>query len=221
MSLLDTRTPIVHPSYAGPATRSPRTVAARPGFGMLAFGVLLPAAVIVIECVSRMCAGTFFDPLPTPGHLALALSVPLGNAAVWAVLRRSSPGVAAPRPRSLVLGMANGFVIAAASYYTLLFLPLIPFAVIAIILYGLGLLPLAPLLGLIAALRLRQQVAEPSPDVNVARTPGLWRGFALGGVAVVALVAPAVLTQYGLGRAASTDPVVSESGVRFMRRLGS
>src|SRR5687768_811854 len=62
--------------YASPGTRRVPAADSGPGIAMIAFGVALPLAVILIECLTRMCASAFFDPLPTPWHLAFALAVP-------------------------------------------------------------------------------------------------------------------------------------------------
>lgn len=210
------------PGYASPATPSAAPARDAPGIASLVLGVLIPVAVIVIECMTRMCASTFFDPLPTPWHVAVALTVPLANAAVWAALRGSHSSVRPPRPFPLALGIANGFAIAASLYYTFLFLPLLPFALVAVILYGMGLLPMAPLLAFITAVRLRLYMPEPiSPRDNSPQSPGLWRGIAVGAVAVGAIVAPSVLTSHGLDLALSDDARTRESGVRFLRRFGS
>src|SRR5687768_11654492 len=51
-----------------PALPSPRTRAAFPswlGAACALFGILLPLIALVFELVTGLCAGTFFDPLPT------------------------------------------------------------------------------------------------------------------------------------------------------------
>ena len=39
--------------------------------------------MILLELFTGLCANTFFDPLPTPGHLLLAGLVPIANGALW------------------------------------------------------------------------------------------------------------------------------------------
>src|SRR5688572_15939650 len=62
------------------------------GAGLMAWGVVLPAITILVELGTRMCADTFFDPMPTPFHVLLALSVPAANLAAWLVLNEAAAG---------------------------------------------------------------------------------------------------------------------------------
>ena len=75
----------------------------RLGF-VLAFGVILPCVTIGVELVSGMCAAVLFDPLPTWGHVALNLAVPLAFGSAWWGLRAE-----AVRPWQVhLLGLALG-----------------------------------------------------------------------------------------------------------------
>jgi hypothetical protein len=109
-----------------------------PGQLMLAFGVIFPLAVIALELAARLCAQTFFDPLPSYWHVAAAAIVPAGNLWLWLHLRGGRFG-----PLKL-LAFANGAAIAIAGFYAILFLPLLPLAIVGIIVL-IGLMPLAPL----------------------------------------------------------------------------
>jgi hypothetical protein len=91
-----------------------------PGWWLLVFGVVIPLGTVVFEFVTGACAGIFFDPLPTLGHVVLTTLVPVANLLVWLAVRR---GDLRWRAR---LGWANGFAIGIASAYALLFLPLTP-----------------------------------------------------------------------------------------------
>jgi hypothetical protein len=62
--------------------------AARPAAVTLFAGVLLPLAALVAETCFRLCTGIFFNPLPTPLHIALVASVPATNLWTWLALRR-------------------------------------------------------------------------------------------------------------------------------------
>ena len=105
-------------------------------------------------------------------HAVLVTLVPLVNLAVWIAVCRGD------RRWRTALGWANGFAIGVALVYALLFLPATPFAVIGILVYGFGFVPLAPLVSLVCALvlrsRLRRRGAEGTP------LPGLWRGAGAG-----------------------------------------
>jgi hypothetical protein len=116
---------------------------------MLVFGVILPLVTIGFELITRLCAGTFFDPMPTLIHLALVTIVPLGNATAWLAVY----------PKKVIIGRGvwwiNGAAFGVSLFYSILFLPMSPFAAIGILYLGFGLLPLAPLFAFGCAWRLR------------------------------------------------------------------
>src|SRR5262245_19714053 len=103
----------------------------KPGIWLLIFGVIYSAAVTEFELVTRMCAEALFDPMPTPLHVVLVAAAPLVNLALWLVLRRDK----AP---SRWWALAGGAASAIALCYALVFLPLYPLAVVAVVIYGLG-----------------------------------------------------------------------------------
>jgi len=177
-------------------------------------GIVMPIVTNLIEALTHMCADAFFDPLPTVGHLFAVAAVPLANAAaLWVLKTRAA--------RHLHAAMfAQGFAVAVATVYSLLFVPLTPVALFAVVFWGLGLLPLTPLLSQIASLRalaalgvLRRALALP------ARRMG-WAGLAAGVGALVALSIPATLTRVMLVRAASDDAAVSRPAIGWLRRIG-
>src|SRR5262249_40141700 len=155
-----------------------------PSAWLLALGVLYPAVVIGIELATHMCAQTFFDPMPTWGHVVAIAFVPFTNFVIWMYLEHGGPWSI----KGLIF--VQGIAIAIASIYALLFLPLVPIAFVAI-LVGIGLLPLAPLAAFVCALRLRTALARTRPDLRLGRP--LLGGLAAGLVLLVALdVAPSV-----------------------------
>src|SRR5262249_23714151 len=101
----------------------PENIGSAPGELVLFFGVLLPAAVIVLELPVHLCAQTLFDPLPTYWHALAAALVPASNLLLWVRLRHR--GVAPIK----WLAFVNGVGIAIAGAYSLLFLPVLPLAV--------------------------------------------------------------------------------------------
>src|SRR5215510_255721 len=111
---------------------------------MLLFGVIYPAAVIGIELAWGLCSRTFFDPMPTYWHAAVIAFVPASNLLIWTHLQFGKSW------NVKWLAFANGGAIAIAGFYTLLFLPLLPMAIIGI-LFVIGLLPLAPLVSFVCA----------------------------------------------------------------------
>src|SRR5438093_6712458 len=48
---------------------------------VILFGVFLPLGTLFAELATHMCAGTFFDPIPTWWHVALVALVPVANLA--------------------------------------------------------------------------------------------------------------------------------------------
>ncbi len=184
------------------------------------FGIVLPAATVAIELYTRMCAETFFDPIPTLWHAVLAALVPAANLAlVWALIRGNTK-----RPGALFL--ANGVAIGVSGFYALLFLPLAPLAAVAVVIYGLGLLPFAPLFGLISALMLRRALRRQVETSGPARAtpsamPRVWRGIALAAVAMVLVELPVATTRVGMHWAASSTAEDRSSAIRFLRTFGS
>ncbi len=176
------------------------------------FGILLPAAVIAIEATFRLCAEAFFDPMPTWAHLLLIASVPATNAVALLHVRRQP---AAPAPWLQAMLAAS---IAVAGFYALLFLPLAPIAVVAILFYGLGLLPFGPATGCLSAIALLRRLrAGPAPTPRRPIVIGALAGL----TALVVLDIPGVATRLGLIWAASSDTAVRERGLATLRTFGS
>jgi hypothetical protein len=135
---------------------------------LLLFGVGLPVITLAFEYFAGMCAARLFDPLPTLWHVLLVATVPLTNFLVWGAVRNE-------RAEQLTrLGWLNGFAFGIGLVYALLYLPLTPFAIPGLIVYGIGLLPLTPLLSLIATLHFRQHLRVLGDRAR--RLPGLWPG---------------------------------------------
>ena len=58
---------------------------------LLVFGVVLPLITLGVESATHMCAGAFFDPIPTWWHMLLVGLVPLANYFVWRAVRERNP----------------------------------------------------------------------------------------------------------------------------------
>lgn len=180
------------------------------GFSLLA-GVLLPLFTIGFEMITRMCAETLFDPIPSLAHLAVITAVPLLNLKLW-IMRR--------REQSVGRGwlFAAGAAAAVGACYSLLFLPIYPIAVIGIIFFGLGLLPFAPFTAGIAAL---------TSGIGAGRRGGapfhklLWTGFAAGFVVTLALDVPTAITRYAVRSSVSLDAATRARAVDLMRTVGN
>lgn len=165
-----------------------------------------------------MCAEVFFDPLPTTWHLLLVIFVPLAQLQVWFAIRRGRP------ERLRLAGFINAIVIGISIFYAIIYLSILPLALLTIVI-GLGFLPLAPYFSLVAALLMRyrlNQIAAISPPKSFAvrkRGLALGLGLTLGMLALIEL--PATLTRIGLQKAVSASPQTRAEGIRFLRKYGS
>jgi len=182
-----------------------------PGAWMLVFGVIYPAAVIAIELATQMCAESLFDPMPTYWHTLAISLVPAGNLLLWSRIRDGAP------VKLAWLAFANGAVMAIAGFYTLLFLPLLPIAVVATLI-GIGLLPLAPLASFACALKLRAGYRRTHRER--ASSWSLFGGVGAGLVLLLALDIPPAATRLGVQWAASSEPTERERGLTLLRVLG-
>jgi hypothetical protein len=118
-------------------------------------GVALPVAAIGTEWTVGWSARAYVNPVPNGWLLALALSAPLANLMLWFRC------CAVPSPRWLVrcdtviVPAANLLALLVSFGYSLLYVPVIPTAVILSVV-AIGLLPLAPFFTFHTAWRLRQ-----------------------------------------------------------------
>ncbi len=180
---------------------------------ILIFGVVLPAAALLVELMTRMSAGAFFDPLPTLGHVLLVASVVAANG--WARFVVSRNKIAQVRWAVL----ANGFAIGIALVYSILFFPVLPIAVIGLIWFGLGALGLAPLASLIVAFRLRVLLSRCTEQQRT--WPRTLAGIALGLATLFALELPATITRMSARMAMADTAETRSRGMRLLRAVGS
>jgi hypothetical protein len=175
------------------------------------FGVLLPLVTLGVELFTGMCADTFFDPLPTPLHILLVALVPVANALALGVLLRRA--VHLLRVQLLLNSMALGV----ALLYTLLFLPLMPLAVIALIM-GIGVFPLSPVLSLVSTGLLRRRLLRTGWPLPATRW---WTGALAATALLLAVEVPGALTRVGLHVAARGSPEARARALWVLRTLGS
>ena len=180
---------------------------------LMLFGVVLPVITLAFEYFTGMCAALLFDPLPTVWHILLVATVPLTNFLVWRAARNEST------EHQARLGWLNGFAFGIGLAYVLIYLPLTPFAIPGLIFYGIGLLPLTPLLSLIATLNLRHRLSG-TRDPGL-RLPGLWPGAGLAWLVLLILALPSLVGEIGLREASSADAATRMKGIRWLRALGS
>ncbi|CAN5723198.1 hypothetical protein BH11PSE6_BH11PSE6_03240 [soil metagenome] len=174
----------------------------------LMLGVIFPTVVIAIEWFSGLCANSFFDPLPTLGHLVLVFAVPVINLLLLrAVDREEDPGGR--------LVVAGGAALAISGSYALIFLPILPIAVLAIILGGLGFLPFAPAIAGIVTFRKLVALSAYGDRVGQRAVAG----FALGLALLFIVDLPATATRLALDGYRG-DAAAQGRSVRLMRTFG-
>lgn len=189
----------------------PPTDPASPSPWLLVFGTVLPVLVILIEGLTGMCATAFFDPMPTPAHAAVLAIVPAANLAAWLVLT----GRLSARPRALAF--ATGAASAIATFYAVLFLPVLPFAVLGLIAF-VGILPLSPLLAAIATVKLRRRQTVHEGDSRRTRAPFVG-GIVAALAALIAIDVPQTVTTYALKLTQSPSAQDRARGIDLLRRF--
>jgi len=118
------------------------------------------------------------------------------------------------------LAWANGAAIGVTIYYSLQFLPLLLPGLVAIIVFGWGLLPWAPMLSLVAAVLLRGHLRRVTAEAGAARWPALWPAAVAAFAVLVVFDVPTWATRIGLDRAVSEDAAVRNRGLGLLRSLG-
>lgn len=201
-----------------PVPPKPKT-AAKPGWGLVLlcsiFGVALPLITLGVEVFTGMCA-EFFDPIPTPLHVAAIALVGVANLLALRGL------FAGPVQESDYRWLAhlNAAVAGIAVFYSLWFAFLTPFALVAVIFFGIGLLPLSPLLSLIVALVLRHRLQRKANILGLA-LPGIWLAFSIGFGGLVALELPGLLQAWAVKAIDSENAVVQDRALWVLRNAVS
>lgn len=185
------------------------------GVFMLIFGVIIPLISIAIELVTGICAQALFDPIPTAGHLILAVFVPLSNLLVCVMVWKRKENY------FYLVGLINAVAIGVGGYFTIIFLPLLPVAVIAIVFFGIGLLGIAPLFAFLSSLVGRRRLRCLTAEGMSRKVPGLGWGLALSLLIILLLQLPSSLTRIGMGMAVSDSPETSRRGVRWLQAIGN
>lgn len=181
----------------------------------IAFGIVLPIITLSIEAFSGFCASTFFDPIPTVWHIILVALVPIINIQLLWFLRSDH------HEKLLYFGTICGISFGVSLYYSLLFLPLTPVAVFAIIAFGLGILPLTPFLSFWAILALKTKLKDLVSVRNMRRIPGFIPGVIFPILIISLIELPDNITKYGLRLAASEVSTTQIKGIQFLRTFGN
>lgn len=176
-------------------------------------GVLLP--VLALAGAALVCMVSYsVSALPVLVHAMLIATVPLANAQLLTVINSEQ---ALPSAR---LALLHSLATGVSMVYAVLLLPLVPSGIVLIILFGAGLLLLAPLLSLIAALGARRLLRRLRPRAAEA-LGSVWPGVLLAVAIIGALELPMAVTRIGMSMAESKAPATSASGLRLLRHLGN
>lgn len=206
---------IVDPKPTEAPSRAPKRVSVFIRGLLWFFGVILPAGTLALELVTRMCAGDFFDPIPTWFHVLLVALVPMANAAALLMLE---PAVKLSIPRwfwwtqSLAVGIAFS--------YALLFLPMTPFAVIGILFLGFGFIPLSPLLSWWSAFYLGRAMRSQAKAGQISIPSRTWLAALAAPAILVILQVPGILTDHWMEEAASPLTKDRNAAIRRLRNFG-
>lgn len=179
------------------------------------FGIALPAITLGLELVSGICASVFFDPIPSVFHALLIACVPATYAWLLVDLRRARVG------RVAVQGWMSALAVAISLYYALVFLPFTPFACIGVIYFGLGLIPLSPLLALIVGIYLRTKLRRRLAAAGLQLRPKVWVAVVLVLLGFFLLELPKTTTMVGIRMAASGQQATRSRGLGLLRSMGS
>lgn len=178
-------------------------------------GVVIPVLTLVVEWVTHMCADLLFDPVPTLVHGLLVGLVPLSNLWVILVLRSGRSG------HWRLLGWLNALALGVSGYYMLLFLPFTPFALIGLLFFGFGALPLSPMSSFVTAILLRVRAVRVVRELPGRSLGRVWGGLVVALLAIAVLEAPKVISQVGLQMAVADDPSTQARGLVLLRAGGS
>jgi hypothetical protein len=181
-------------------------------------GVIVPIIAITVEARTHLSAQLFFDPLPTPWHLMLAIFVPLAQLQVWFAIRRGAPD------RLKLAGWVNAIAIGISIFYALVCVPMLPIAALTLLIL-VGLLPFSPFLAVLTAIlmrkQLRQVAAKGTERIFSLTARGLLAGFGITIAAIGLIELPAAVTRYGLQMVLSNSAETRAEGIRFLRYYGS
>jgi len=169
----------------------------------LFFGVILPVTAIAFELFTRISAQVFFDPLPGPA-IFLVFAAPFANLLLWWHPKRL------PWSNPTLLALANGLSLMIAGFYTLLYLPILPLALLSVI-FLIGFLPLAPLMSLFVAIRQRRALSD---EMEI---PRLRYCLALVAAFLFLVMLPTMLTPFALHGTRSDSPAVRSRALQLLR----
>ena len=176
-------------------------------------GVALPLGVLIFELIAGLCAEALFDPIPTWVHVLLIALVPAANA--WALI--ASARIRRPR----LVGTLNGLALGISAFYALQFAILTPFAAMVVIYFGIGLIPLAPLVSFICALALRRRLRLAAAGSGTPPPAAWWRTAIPAFLLLLLLTVPQLAVSRYTPQTNDADPAVRAQAAKILRAVGS
>jgi hypothetical protein len=175
-------------------------------------GVVGPVAALWVELTLRLC-NNMLDPIPTTNHVYLVGSVAVANLlALFCSLNQTQSPLIQNFMRWF-LGLAAGI----AAFYTVLFVPLLPLSAIAcliVVTVPLGILPLTPLLSLIASVKAGKLI-DQIPGAKAGHFSFI--GFACGLLTIMLLELPSTVTRTAMTMA--VNPREQKEGLFLLRAM--
>lgn len=194
------------PLSTRPLSPSRRQRAIRSFFFYL-LGVVLPVVTLVFELVTRWSSEALFDPIANWGQLLMVAYVPVSNLGIAILLARN-------QTKDLRrLGLANGIAMGICAFYSLLYLPFTPFAVLGIIVFGAGLMPLSPYFALGATAALQSRLNQLAEDQGRSRSYHFLMGLAASVLIIVPCVYQVPVTNYFSRMALSPSTAEAAKGI--------
>ena len=153
--------------------------------------------------------------MPTIWHILLFFLIPLSNLTGYFAVKLNL------NKQIRFFGFLNGVSIGASLFYTIWFLPIMPFSAIGLVAMGIGACGLAPLLSFVACLMVRKRLLLLAAEQKLSKTPFVWTGFVSGFGALLLLIIPTIVTIIGLNMASSVDSATQIRGIRLLRTCSS
>lgn len=186
-------------------------------YGIPAFGVALPLICLVVEIVTGLCGRHFFDPIPKMGHVLAYLWVGLGAGVGLWTLRSVRQGTCRDiRVASWCVGVSCGISLV----YALLFIPLLPISLFAIVFFGLGFCSLSPLISFVITWKLHGKLRRAGVSLGLDHAVRLRRGVLVGVLLMLLIESPGSLTRVGLEMASSDSSSIRRQGISILRAVG-
>ncbi len=193
------------------------------GFGTLIFGFIIPTAAIVFETQTHFCALNFFDPFPSLPHILFFSLIPFTSLMAWIAGRRKFNPDTDMSTHAGVLSLFSGMAMGIAVLYSLMFLPMAPLSILAILFLGFGLLGLSPMLSMPCIVKSGRVATSLAERENSYADPHQLKhvGHLIILVMVIALELPSTLTRINLAQAADADPKAQIAALNWLRSYGS